>query len=683
VRSAALLLAALLGASRPAAAGDDEKRLLGFEEEEYARLAQAVKLTRKEARTKEGKAYVAWEHPGGIQALGQWRLYPGRASQGDYAMGISLVVPEQLEIVYAGSRFRVPEEPQAYYTLLNNNWAPPNGAMLHTCGVFRRIFPADWSGYDLLRVDAYGEEVVQTVRLLLEDEEIGPPVARNIALQPGKWATLEVDLRAAERERGLDLKRMATLTIGVARLEGKPKPGLPYTALIDNVRLSRRGVRAALPVVQDPTSHRLPDYYRAASRPQPEVLPPDPPDLSPIPPEKPIVIPTEKPALVAPVGWAAAYDSRHLLVGFNLGNTASTAQVQVLQSADGGRTWRGLDGGEKPTGIHLNNLDHGSGRGDVVGRRADVVVFSNLGCRGPSFASLRLFARKLTFTGKGWELRDVPDLVDCDLRHCNSNQSVVRTSDGRLWAGYGFVGRLGTNLVNVRCSDDDGRTWRGWAEGKSGAVPGTVHSDAKGVGFGYTFEEPCLVPFGPGVACLWQERIGYEYGKLKWSRFDGTAWSPVEEIPQPRKAAVNPVGRPPLHAVSLGGREVFLAGALFPGVLHYRDGRWETELPEAPVGGRLSVAGDRAVVLVAPVHAGGSPARGPVVLRSWRRPAGGAWSAPADLAQEEQPLSHKHDNIYVTRLGLVVQPYAPAHFVPVAWTCEGQKWVKFLRVPAP
>ena len=28
-------------------------------------------------------------------------------------------------------------------------------------------------------------------------------------------------------------------------------------------------------------------------------------------------------------------------------------------------------------------------------------------------------------------MREVPDLVDCDLRHCNSNQSVVRTPDGQ------------------------------------------------------------------------------------------------------------------------------------------------------------------------------------------------------------------------------------------------------------
>jgi hypothetical protein len=141
------------------------------------------------------------------------------------------------------------------------------------------------------------------------------------------------------------------------------------------------------------------------------------------------------------------------------------------------------------------------------------------------------------------------------------------------------------------------------------------------------------------------------------------------------------VGRPPLHAVSLDGKEVFVAGALFKGILHWKDGRWETELADLPQGARLSVAGET-VVAVAAAYPTSKLAQGPVVLRSWQRREG-KWSAPVDLAREEAPLSHKHDNVYVARLGLVVQPYAPPNFVPIAWTCEGQKGVKVLRIPVP
>src|SRR5262245_24514815 len=141
--------------------------------------------------------------------------------------------------------------------------------MLNTCGVFRRIFPVDWSEYDLLRLDAHGEEVKQTIRIMLEDEEISPPIVRNLTVEPGKWLTLEIDLRAAAKERGLNLKRMATLAVGVAELVEKPRTARQHTALIDNLRLARRGAPARLPVVRDPGSYALPEYYRT-SKPSPE-----------------------------------------------------------------------------------------------------------------------------------------------------------------------------------------------------------------------------------------------------------------------------------------------------------------------------------------------------------------------------------------------------------------------------
>lgn len=657
----------------------EEKLLLGFEEADFERLAQAIKLTRKEVKPKEGPAHAAWEMPGLMSMIGQWRVYRGKASQGEHALGIGgPALSGEPQIVYSPVKFKTPPEPYFHYGLLSNGYAL-NGSLFSTCGVFRRIFPSDWSDYDLLRLDVLGEEVRQTLRISLEDEEIGPPVVRNFVVEPGQWVTLEVDLRAAARERSLDLKRMATLVVGVTRLDGARKPGKPYVALLDNLRLSPHKAPARLPIVRDSSSLALPAYYRA-SQPTPEKLPEGRPDRSPLQLGPPAVIPTEKPALVAPVGWVAAYDNQHLLLGFNQGNTDQVTNVLVLHSRDGGKTWRGLDGGAKPTPVYVNNLDHGTGRGDVVGGRADVVVFTNLGCFGPVTTSLRLFARKLTFTGQGWEVREVPDLVDCDLRHCNSNHSVVRTPDGRLWAAYGMVGRLGTNLINVRYSDDDGLTWKGWAEGKSGALPGSVHAEKQGVGFGvYTFEEPCLVPFGKGIACIWQERQGYEFTRLLWTCFDGKTWAPIQEIPQPRRTVFRPVPRPPLHAVSLGCKEIFLVGALWGGVLHYRDGQWQTEPVEVPPGSRLCVAGDKTVVVVAGVSGGAN--KGPVVLQSWQRSAAGRWSGPVELAREEAPLSHSHDGIYVVRPGLVVQPYAPPNFVPVAWTCERQKWVKVLRVP--
>src|SRR5262249_45576053 len=152
--------------------------------------------------------------------------------------------------------------------------------------------------------------------------------------------------------------------------------------------------------------------------------------------------------------------------------------------------------------------------------------------------------------------------------------SVVRTADGRLWAAYGLVGRLGTIHINVRYSDDDGVTWKASREGTSGVIPGSIASDKHGVGFGYGFDEPCLVPFGSGVACIWEEYPAFkERTKLKWTRFDGAKWSDIEEIAAPGRVGYL-YCRPYLHAVSVGGKEIFVASGYRRGVLHYKDDKW-------------------------------------------------------------------------------------------------------------
>src|SRR5262249_8964415 len=147
---------------------------------DFARISKAIKITRKEGKSKDGKPFMVWESPGGFAQIRQWVVYKGNASQGQQALGISLVGNQQY-ITYAPGKFELPPEPVFYYGLLNNSYAGPNGVLFNTCGVFRRVFPVDWSDYDLLRLDAYGEEVMQTVRVLLEDEEIGPHIIRNLA----------------------------------------------------------------------------------------------------------------------------------------------------------------------------------------------------------------------------------------------------------------------------------------------------------------------------------------------------------------------------------------------------------------------------------------------------------------------------------------------------------------------
>ena len=668
---AILCALAAKGLQANAADSSDEKLLLSFEETEFDKLSKLIKLTKAPGKTKDNKPFVSWT----IDQLGQWNLFEGNASQGKWAMKIGIARkpdPKIYDFRRIPHALPIPAEAVDYYGHYVDNYSVSGGNHLHTGGIFRRIFPVDWSAYDLLRLDVRCEEGDHTIRVTLEDEEIAPPLVRNVKAPVGKWATVEIDLREAERVRRLDLKTMATLTVAIVASDAPLDK--PATALMDNLRLCRKTVPATLPVVRDKNSLELPPYYKTSSKSVPEKMPDLKPDRSPLKLEKPFVIETGALASVSYMGWAAAYDNQNLLVGFG-----GSKDGFSLQSTDGGKTWRGLDGGPKPTMIPMPYLDHQNARGDVVGKRADVLVLADMGCNGQVMASPRLWARKFTFTDKGWTLAADPALVDCDLRHCNSNQSLIRTADGRLWAAYGLVGRLGTNCINVRYSDDDGVTWKSSREGTCGVIPGTIHPEKEGVGFGrYTFDEPCLVPFGPAIACIWEE-WGPNSINLKWAKFDGSRWSTIEEIAQMGKGSAV-FNRPYVHAVSVDGKEIFTASGFREGVYHYRDGRWQKESVKVPPGARLSLAGNKKVVAIAGQSENADRRKGPFVIRMWHRMADGTWSEPRELAREELPLSGVQ-GMNELRPGLVMQAYAPPNFVPIAWSCEGQKWIKFLRVP--
>ena len=353
-----------------------------------------------------------------------------------------------------------------------------------------------------------------------------------------------------------------------------------------------------------------------------------------------------------------------------------------------GQTWRGWDGAAEPGRVPLREMTHQAGRGDVVGTGADVMLLTNLGCNGPASAGPTLFVERFSLGARGWQRRKELALVDCDLRHCNSNQSIVRAATGRLYAAYGYTSRLGTIAVGVRYSDDDGRTWQSWRSGKNGILPGGLHSQEDGIGFGYTFEEPCLVPLGGHVACIWCKRVGYGYREIKWTpiRRPKVVARSRSSSKRKKRDAYNPT-RPAVHAVSVGDGEIFMVNALYKGVLHFKDGRWKREAEDIPAGSRISVAGDRHIVVIAThgkesdlsTSPGVVEAKGAVELRAWHRLADGQWKGPLVVASEPTPLASP-DNRWYARPGFVVQPYAPPNFVPIAWTC-GKKWGEGIARP--
>jgi hypothetical protein len=678
------------GAGQPPA----ERLLLGFEPAEIEKSLSELKAKTAETQDVSGQPCIRVEMKGG-RITRRWQLYPGNATQGKYALGLGLTrLPDRPMPAGFNRKQTAPFEKRDsvmhYFGMfVDGDWT----RLLNTSGIHHVLLPGDWSDYDLLRADVYCKDLGLEYRLALEDEDILPPMVRVIRAPAGQWTTLELDLRAAAKGRGLDLKKITSMAVAVTGIvqgdvDFAKKAKSPWElrfAFLDNICLCRRDVKATLPVARDDNPYELQGYYRPSTGPKPRTAEPDQPDRTPIQLEAPTVIKTgEKKHTVTRMGWVSAYDNRHLSIGFEV---ATFWGARMLQSLDAGKTWTGLDGKPQATKMNVMDFIDGGGTADVVDRFGDVVVtvFGD-GCGGPATYHPRVFTKHLTFqgVGKGWTMRELRSLADCETRHCSATQSAFRAADGRLWLSYGVLSRMNRTCVNLRYSDDDGLSWLPLEPGKTGRIPNSLwpyEGKREGDDFGTyvkTDPDPRMVPLGKGLACLWhnrREKSG-QHVELHMARFDGERWLPHETVPYPKeRPAFHSLPR--LHAVGLGGSEMFVLTSYCNGVLHYRDGTWTRELPEAPASlCRLCVAGDKTVVLIAAFPQGPLvKSAAPLVFRAWQRGADGVWTGPRELAREDEPL-----RINEEWTGFRVPAISPPNFVPMVWA-NGGDWIKVLRVP--
>jgi len=163
MRSCAAIVCVFCALSIPTARGEEtagvnaERLLLGFEEEEVRAIDKILTEGGYPKRGHVGKAAVDGAPVATVSMLGGyqgvWHLFQGEASQGRYAMGIGQ--PRGFDR-YPWPGFvplgPVPEAAKQAYWFFHDNYAPPGGMILHTCGTFRGLFPMDWSAYDRLRV---------------------------------------------------------------------------------------------------------------------------------------------------------------------------------------------------------------------------------------------------------------------------------------------------------------------------------------------------------------------------------------------------------------------------------------------------------------------------------------------------------------------------------------------------
>ena len=312
-------------ATREPPARSGEKLLLGFEPGEVAEFPASLKIKISEATDVEGRPYREVVFPSERYAR-QWSLYRGNASQGDFAAGLKLSRRPNVPLIRGiasktTAEFANRDAVMHYFGMFTDGLR-----LFNTSGIHHLILPTDWSQYDLLRLDVYAQDLTLTYHLALEDEDILPPVVRVMETPPNQWTTLEIDLRAAAKERGIDLRKTTSIAVGVTgvvkgepKFENEPKKRLDLCfALLDNIRLCRRGVQAEHPVVRDDRPYTLlPGYYVPSTEPAPIKSVPENPDRTPIKLGNPIIIDTgERVDATSRLNWVSAYDNNHLLIGF-------------------------------------------------------------------------------------------------------------------------------------------------------------------------------------------------------------------------------------------------------------------------------------------------------------------------------------------------------------------------------
>ena len=649
----AFLLAGLMLSS--AAAESNSRLIVGFETEEL--VAKKGRSWCELKRLEDGCDFWANFEFGVGDRVWTWQCRKGDCTEGTQAL-VGSVQPSSAQVSFRQTPFQ-----QRYYPVLRKNAAEAS-VILNTFQwlAFTKPTLQDWSDYDLLWIDLKTDRPLK-VWLTLEDETIEPPVVRIFDVPVDKWVTLELDLKAAERIRGLDLTEITNIYL-------LGKTGEAAGVRVDNVRIVRKGVPSKLKMLRDNTVMKVPTV-EFGSRPVVRRLPKDyKPDRSAVKFE-----PARKIAngSVVPFGWIGAADNRHLIVAYTEGKERPYTAV-IMQSADGGRSWSVL-----PAPV-ARNFDHGTSRGCVIDARGDsVAISSGPGCAGPGVTTPRQHLTKYTFTGSGWQKRPFASILDYDIRHCGSAASVIRLcagrKKGRLWATWGSVDRIRRLVVGCKFSDDGGKTW--WHYGKSSIVPGSAETP-----FSlntYSYQQPRITYFRGQAAVFWQDSRG-----LLWSRFDGEKWSDAEVVLADVKAnlAVSPNEsfRIPGSVVTLGEDEIFVTAWGLGGVLHY-DGRdWQRELAETADAGVLTICGEKDVMLITMGSTEQPPSTKRIQVKRqakvlcYRRKHDGTWAAPLDLAGGEVTLYE-----YRQMTAVVTPPMSPANFAPVAFS--DSETVKMVKVP--
>ncbi len=646
-----------------------QKLILGFEEAELSRGAY-ISWQEKPGRQSwfyllkhpEGFDFAArFEWPGETNRAWTWHCRPGAHTEGEMALATTVapINTEKQTATYTRTEFLSYFYPNIRRGLIEARPLMTSFQWL----VKARPDLRDLSGYDLLWVDVHSDAAPVKLWLAIEDNLLEPPVMRTYKIPENKWVTVELDLKEASRVRELDLTKITNFWL----MANSP---VRTTVRIDNIRIAQNGVPAANKLLRDKSPMTVP-----VVRPKRPELPKIPsstkPDRTIIKLTKPVSV---APGSIVPFGWVSAYDNRHIFIAYcykDKTNPDARDEARTVSTNDGGRSWKQL---ADPT---ARNLDHGTARGCAVDVTGDgIAISSGPGCAGLGNPNPRQHMTKYTFTGKGWE-KQFPAVLDSDIRHCGSNVSVVRLPSGpfkgRLWASWGQIGREHSMDVHVKFSDDDGRTWLPW--GKGAALPGSQSAEWSDGTYGYP--ETVVCPYKEHAACFWRHkrRCG-----VKWSVYDGSHWSDPAEISPSTLDDMDGAYRATMSAVTKGQHEIFFTATGLNTVLRWDGKSWKNESVSIEDGGMLSLADDVVTLFTSgKVNRKWKGLRWQrrAILRCYQRRPDGQWEDPVNLTPEFTM------DEYRSLAGFSVPPYAPANFVPLAFSDYDEGTVKLLKVPVP
>lgn len=637
-----------------------EKILFSFEEEEIKKVLEATKGVLTPGKTENDPQKIT------INKI-TWELHKDIKTHGNTSLGITTAF--KFDTIKT-----IGNAPEHLYRDLS---VFTTGSGFKTFGFFNKIIDENWADYDLLRFDVYTQTKDNWAQIFLEDENISPGIAQYFDLSPDQWQTCEIDLKELNSIRGLNLSKIVALNI-VSFVKQAHSSKIINPFRIDNIRLAKTGTKTTTPIIKGRNKIEAIPFDFPISKPQKELSLQYKPDHNKLDQLEVFTIETNADYAVMPVGWVTSYDNNRILVGFC--NAAVSSSVFIKQSLDRGKTWSGLNG-QAETKMIIPYNDHQCGTSSTIGQNKDVIVTTNLGCFGSYNQYVRLFTRHIEHQENGWVLREKESFVDSDLRHCNSNQTMFRGKDGRIWLAYGYVGREATRSLALRYSDDNGLTYHTTLKNSNGLIPESKDEKREFCGYGsYTFDEPEIVPYKNGVLIIWvNAKRGYNY-----KTFENGIWSDLKTIKIPPKKETFNSMRPPIQVVAKENGEVFLSSTQFSGLMHFKDEVWSHIGINLTPGSKLALVGGKKIIAFT-INTIESSAyvkkEKNAKINFWLLNDDLTFQEPKEIISENFPFSIQSANAYNARTSFVVDRYSPPNLATIAYTCFEQKWVKVVRIP--